>query len=270
MVLASFGAHVIKIENTDYGPDPFISEEAKKYTPHFEDWYKKINKEKKVIKFSFSKKESLLFDHMNKANIIIIPDSTFFNDCISKILKEEITIIKITGGKDEWRSLHDLNALALTNTFKEHLKNDEFPPYLPFAGISFAQYIATTSLAALRKTEQTKKQFTCILYLKEITKFLLDSLESQKVSINERFLHNGAYPCYQIYKSLDKKSICLAAIETKYWNNFLNCFNLVGPDLKRFDTTNKTTILLKNMFSKLNSDEIREKTKHTQTCLTIV
>jgi crotonobetainyl-CoA:carnitine CoA-transferase CaiB-like acyl-CoA transferase len=150
------------------------------------------------------------------------------------------------------------------------LQHSTAPPYLPFAGISFAQYIATASVAMLRKAENQGVQIEQTLYLKDITEFIFNSLHSEQVSSPNKFLHNGAFPCYQVYKSKDEQYLCLAAVEEKYWNNLQSAFDIHLDSEDRFDTSGKTTNTLKKLFAKLDSDEIRELIKETKTCLTIV
>jgi crotonobetainyl-CoA:carnitine CoA-transferase CaiB-like acyl-CoA transferase len=270
MVLASLGAKVTKLENSDVNGDPFNSKEYLQYAPNFQDWYKNINKEKDVIGFSFKDSPELVQQHVNKAQIVLIPEGKYFDSLLSKFELKKKVIIKLSGGKDQWKSLHDLNALALTKTFNDHTRSSETPPYLPIAGLSFAQYLATTALAILRKVERENESITQTIYLKDVTIFILDTLYSQQLGLNGKFLHNGAFPCYQIYKTSDGQSLCLASVEEKYWQNLQIAFGINLKMQDRFDTTEKTSNFLKNMFSKLHSDEIREKIKDTQTCLTIV
>jgi crotonobetainyl-CoA:carnitine CoA-transferase CaiB-like acyl-CoA transferase len=270
MVLASLGAKVIKLENSDIAGDPFNSKAYTNHAPHFEDWYNQMNLSKEVHLFSFSEQQERIQTKIAKANIIFIPESNFFDSLFSKMDIDNKVIIKLSGGRDEWKSLHDLNALALTKSFNEHIKASDMPPYLPLAGLSFAQYLATTALAVLRKVEKENKTITQTLYLKDVTLFILDTLHSDKSAESGKFLHNGAFPCYQIYKSKDGKALCLASVEDKYWENIQKAFNITLKLEDRFDTSEKTANLLKKMFSKLHSDEIREKIKDTQTCLTIV
>jgi alpha-methylacyl-CoA racemase len=269
MILTQLGAEVFKIEGSEKNGDPFNSEDLNTYAPHFRDWYKKLNKHKRIIKTTYDHSDTLLRDILAKSNIIIIPDNKFYNNLISKFKLDNHVILKLAGGKDDWKFIHDLNALALTRSFLDHLKSSPTPPFLPIAGISFGQQIATISLAVLRQVEIKKETISKVIYLKDVSENMLGSLDTDKYSLNGKLLHNGAFPCYNIYITQDLKYICLAAIEEKFWNNLINAFNLELELKDRFDTSEKVHIYLKKVFSKLNSDEIREKMKMAPMCLTI-
>lgn len=269
-ILRSLGAKIIKVENSAIGGDAFQNSDYLTHAPHFKDWYDNLNQEKEIYQIDFSKEITKLSSFIEKSQIIIVPESKFFKTFLEKFNLDNKAIVKLSGGKGEWKSLHDLNALALTKTFNSHLKDTQAPPYLPFAGISFAQFIATASLALLRKAERTKQSITQTLYLKDITTHILDSLYSEQVSSPNKFLHNGAFPCYQVYLSQDQKYVCVAAVEEKYWNNLQKAFNLQFEPEDRFDLSNKTTKTLKKLFSKLNSNEISTQIKNIETCITII
>lgn len=269
MVLKSLGAEVLKVENTDISPDPFKDPGYLQHAPHFEDWYDNINTGKIITKASFSKDKVLLQSILSKSNIILVPDIKFFQSLLSEFQLNNKAIIKLSGGKDEWSSLHDLNALALTNSFQVHLQSNGSPPYLPLAGITYAQYLATAALGLLRSVEKDGKTKTETIYLKDVSQLILDSLHSNKSIKNGKYLHNGAFPCYQVYYSKDGFAICLAAVEEKYWNNFVDIFEIDLSEEKRFDPTGKSTELIKNMFAKLRADEISSKSKKAEICLTI-
>jgi alpha-methylacyl-CoA racemase len=269
MVLSSLGAKITKAENLDIGADPFQDNKYLEHAPHFKDWYDQLNKDKNILQFSFSQEQVKLEELLIESQIILLPDVKYFDDLLKKLNLKNKAIIKLSGGKGEWKSLHDLNALALTKSFYFHYKENSLPPYLPFAGIGYAQYLATACLGILRRVERTNETHTEVIYLKEVTEYILDALHSEQVTSPNRFLHNGAFPCYQIFRTQDDKAICLAAVEEKYWRNFVKTFNLDLNDEQRFDSSGKTTEILENMFAKLTSDEIRHMTKNTELCLTV-
>ncbi len=270
MILNSLGATVDKVENSDIGSDPFNSEDYLKHAPHFKDWYQKLNKKKDIFQISFKDNKKFLIQKIQEANIVLIPDGNYFNSLLKEVPPQNCAIIKLSGGKNEWKSLHDLNALALTDMFKYHCNDSDMPPYLPFAGISYAHYLATLAIALLRKVEKSGKTNSQTVYLKDVSEFIFNSLATSKTHENGKFLHNGSFPCYQIYKTLDSKKVCLAAVEEKYWINLNQAFNLELNSSDRFDTSGKTLNYLKNIFSKLHSGEINKQIKKAQLCLTIV
>ena len=270
-ILQSLGAKVTKLENTDQGGDFFNSDSAKMFNPNFLDWYKTLNDQKKINTLSFSNELSTLVKIIKKYDLIIAPKNSFLQNLFSEYpLESTQCLIYLSGGKNQWRSLHDLNALSFTKTFKDHLYHNDSLPYLPIAGMSYGQYLATLSLAMLRKASKTNKAQQETLYLKDTCNFLLDALHSEQTNSPHKFLHNGLYPCYQIYKTKDDHYVCLAAIEEKYWNLFIKIFNLPLSEQDRFDKSEKTHSLLKKLFAKQTGHEINTKINNQSICLTIV
>ena len=139
------------------------------------------------------------------------------------------------------------------------------PPYLPFAGIAFAQYISTVTLAALIKKEA--KVYT--IYMSEVVPELFNALDFPNFDPQQKYLHSGAFPAYNTYTSKDDKVICLAAIEEKFWNKFSALFGLKLSAEERFDTSGHVYTMIENKFSKLTSNEIQDIIKTESICLTI-
>lgn len=269
-ILQSMGAHIIKIENNDQSEDFFKSKMALKHNPNLHDWYQNINRQKIIKSFSFKNNLHRLSEELSSANIIIAPHNSYFKNYFKNtILKKDQSLIYLAGGVGEWKNLHDLNALSFTKTFQDHLHLSGELPYLPIAGIGFAQYIATLCLALLRKTEKQQAAIEEIVYLKDVCIFLFDALYSKLTHAPHKFLHNGLYPCYQTYKTMDGDYVCLAAIEEKYWNNFIEEFHLPLNTDDRFDKSPKTYELIKNLFANINSHEIQKKIINKSLCLSI-
>lgn len=269
MILADLGAFVVKVENSKFGGDNFKHSNFAKSTPNFLDWYKNLNKGKSLKILDFEKDEKLLLQELSDANIILIPDTKSIGEIIDKLDNSTPrAIIKLSGGQGQWRALHDLNAIAMTKVFKfQNLKN---LPLLPFAGISFAQMTATTALAQLRAVEKANKTIVKTIYLKDITEYIFDSLHSEQCAGNGHFLHNGAFPCYQIYSSSDGRAVCLAAIESKFWMGLSDLFKLELTDKDRFDTSGKVKKHLSEHFKQFTADELRASMAQTKVCLTII
>ena len=164
--------------------------------------------------------------------------------------------------------MHDLNALGLTNSFRFHYNKNESPPYLPFAGISFSQYMAMAALALLRKAENSKTSEHQIIYLAQTTPLILDVLDFSKDE-EFNFLHNGKYPCYNIYKTKDHQPIFLAAIEDKFWNEFVELFELNLQSSDRFSLNEEISNQIRKKFAKLTSDEVKMVIKDKSICLTV-
>lgn len=256
------GAEVIKLENTDWGEDPFNEELINKISPNFQAWYKNLNQNKKIEQISFS--EGNIIDHILKADIIIAPASKKLMKLIQEYQKKNSMAAYIHSSKTRG-GMHDLNALGLTKTFSLHLQDSEHPPYLPFAGMAFGQFIAQGCLAGWIKSfrENVSQQET--FYLDEITLSLFDVLHSE----GNRFLHNGLLPCYQIYPTKDEHFVCLAAVEEHYWQEFIQVFELPLKAEDSMDSSGKTAEIIRKLFTNLTSSEIKDKIRDRRFCLTL-
>jgi alpha-methylacyl-CoA racemase len=268
-LLCDFGARVVKCENIDVGGDLFNQEAIHGHAPNFKAWYQNLNSDKDIVKISFRSDEEKITELINNSNVILIPDSRYFQTFLSRFqVSDNKLTIKLAAGKEEFSSLHDLNVLGLTKTFKVHLagNKDQKPPYLPFAGIAFAQYIASFILAALRDAE-TK---THTVYMKDIVEHIFDTLYAPEMEKESEFLHNGAFPAYDMYTTKDGKILCLAAIEEKYWLNLIKIFSIKLEIEDRFDKTGRTSAILEELFSKFTKNEIKEIIKNQNICLTFI
>ncbi len=268
-LLASFGAQVYKIEDHNHGGDPFIDAGHLQYAPNFLDWYQKLNDGKKLINLDFQREQTKLKQYLEQCQIIIYPDNSFFNHLIKSCHLDKKVLIKIAGGRNEWRFLHDLNALALTKTFKQHLAHTKTPPYLPFAGINFGFYLASISLAALHKCIQQSTLIHQTLYLKDVTKEIFDLFYSELIDNRGKFLHTGAFPCYNVYETADAGFVCFAAIEEKYWLKFQEIFKIRLSLTERFDETGKIQTKLEKLFAQLSTQDIENKLKGHSICITV-
>lgn len=269
MILTQLGAKVIKIENSNR-PDPFSTQELQKVNPCFKDWYEQLNLDKKIVRFDFEKQKDLIKQTIQKVDALLVPDHPVFIDFVHSLQSECKVMIKLAGGVGQWKSLHDLNALALSKTFALHSLDSKFPPYLPFAGMAFGQYIATTILAGVFRAQKTGQNVAEVIYLKDITLRIFDALYSESFQKHPRQLHNGVFPAYRMYHSQDQKILCLAAIEEKYWKRFIDCFGLELTMEDRFDTGPKTAKILEKTFEKLDANVIKDKIKDYDVCLTIL
>ena len=141
------------------------------------------------------------------------------------------------------------------------------------AGITFGQQIATELLAcyveALKTTDVVEK-----------TSFLMESAErvlipfwSKKLKETKqtKFLHNGLYPCYSIYRTQDNGYICLAAVEEKFWTKFCQLFELDFSPQDRFKhDSDHIFSSLENLFSSKSTKEIEVLAKDQNICLTVL
>ena len=264
-VLSDLGAHVIKCESPPPYDDPFSQNEIEKIAPNFLDWYKNLNAGKEIMEIDQSTKAAELQKLIDSAQVLIIPASKHFDSFEKRFKLEEKIVIELAAGRGAQKSLHDLNVLALSRSFNHHAEISDTPPYLPFGGIAFAQYVSTYLLAALLG----KKYGTHTLYMAEIVPELFNLLDYGNFKAGEQVLHTGRYPAYGIYRTKDNKVLTLAAIEEKFWMRLIDSFSLPLELSDRFDTTSRVRSILEKRFSKLTSNEIQETINNQDICLTI-
>lgn len=264
-VLVDLGAKVIKCESPEPFNDPFESEDIYQIAPNFKSWYKNLNHSKEIQKMDLIKDKEKVQSLIENCDVVIYPESNHFKNFLKDFNLSETVVLKIAAGQGDLKSLHDLNVLALTKNFAAHYEDSKHPPYLPFAGIAYGQYISTYILGAIF----AKNYDVQTLYMSEIVPELFDLMNYNEFDPSVRTLHNGAYPCYAIFKSSDHKIISLAAIEEKFWLKFVECFKLPLDLADRFDTSGRVYKIIEKRFSKLTSNEIQEAINNQDICLTM-
>jgi alpha-methylacyl-CoA racemase len=252
--LTQLGASVVKLEWED-ARDAF-SEDNPILGGIFQAWYRNLNQNKDVRIENF---ETFNFNEFKNYDIVFYSPS---RRVINK-LPQNITKIEIRGGKEQ-KYMHDLNALALSKTFK--FNHDLDPPYLPFAGMIYAQQIA---LKAIAYHYNAANKEPLKLYLSETSKEVLDLLWDESQNLNKKpiFLHNGRFPCYNIYTSKDESIIALAAVEEKFWQEFCELFNLTFSLEDRFDASDKIKHQIQAKMNSLTINEIKEILGDRDICL---
>lgn len=239
---------VYKIEFEDF-PDAFKSKDLKKVEPLFSQWYEKINSNKQILSIESIEETSPIF---KKYKTIIAVGNLKKSD-IAFLKKNHIHFLEIRGAKEEnHKYLHDLNALLLTKSFQMNTSSQE--PYLPFAGVNFAQSIRAKLLElSLRKSESWIHEK---VYLKEESIKVFDQLADSDQRVNH--LHNGKFPCYKFYKTKDNKTIALSCIEEHFWIKFCNVFNLNLKPLDRFNTDFAVLDQISALFLQYNGQDLQD------------
>jgi crotonobetainyl-CoA:carnitine CoA-transferase CaiB-like acyl-CoA transferase len=281
-ILSDLGATVIKIEDHQF-KDPFLSGLFAKFDESFIDWYENLNKSKQIKRFDFNsvvdqaeiKKIVLASDGI----IIGIPESTrkklglLDNDLI---LNRPFVAIELLASKNHAKSLHDLNALADVGLLSLHVQgrkdNIVDPPFLPISGISFGHKAATDLLATMLKANKENKTQFVKTYLDESAEEIFGIFWPKKDRANQRkkYLHNGQYPCYTIYKTKDQHYVAIAAVEDKFWNRFCELFNLANTIDRFYDKDDSVFNLISSIFLSLTIDEVKLKMGNEDLCLSII
>lgn len=261
-ILSDLGAIVIKIEDNQF-KDPFLDQEISKFDPSFVTWYETLNAKKKIKYFDFNSEsdQKEIFNLISKADAVIMGLPKFTRQKL-KVTNEDLhfnksfVALELHASSISKNPMHDLNALASSGLLSLYIGKENKkiipPPFLPIAGISFGQKIATELIAGLLKSRIKNQTIFLKSYLEDNTLNLLGIFWSKKdrENANTKYLHNGKYPCYSIYQTKDLSYIALAAVEEKFWNKFCEIFK-IKTNLDRFYCHDDQ--LFKLISDKLNS-----------------
>ena len=281
-ILTDLGASVTKIEDHKF-QDPFLSGLFAQFDSSFTSWYENLNQGKSIERFDFNSPEDQKKIHQlvlsADAVIIGIPDKAReklkITDADLNLLRPFV-VIELLASKHEKKSMHDLNAMAMTGLLSLYVagRTEKIidPPFLPIAGISFGHKAATDLLAAYIQAMREQKTQLVKTYLDEATKDLLGIFwPSKDRDIGKtKFLHNGIYPCYSIYQTSDKKYVALAAVEEKFWLKFCQLFK-IDTKLDRFHHQDSELFdIVSQTIAKLNQNEISKLVATEDICLSII
>ncbi len=282
-ILADLGATVIKIEDEKHR-DPFLSGAFSDFDQSFEDWYEELNKKKQILRFDFKGPniKAEILKQIESADGILLSLSAKLkinlglDDENLKKLKKTLAVVELEASSTHNKAMHDLNALAISGYLSLHVAHETKeivdPPFMPIAGIAFGQQVATQMLANLIHASKTHELVKSISYLHDTTENIFHPFWSKKLRAEKKtkFLHNGAYPCYSIYRLLDGHYVALAAVEERFWLDTCATFNISLPLEERFNTDENSFKRVSSTFAKLTSGEIEQRAKDKELCLSIV
>lgn len=281
--LTLLGAQVIKIEDQKFG-DPFETGSFSEFDKSFKDWYRELNKYKEIKKFDFNsptiKADIQQLLKVCDAIIVSVPEKVQqklgVDDKTLVDLNLPIGKVNLEASEIHKQSMHDLNALSLAGLLGMHIagKTDDIidPPFLPTSGIAFGQNIATQVLAAILKAKKTQNFNFSNCYLFETARDILGPFwpASVKKTGQNKFLHNGAFPCYSIYKTKDEKYVALAAVEDKFWEEFKNLFGIDLEGQARYNIDQESFRKVSSVLKTLTQEEIKNKIQDRDVCLSII
>jgi hypothetical protein len=228
-------------------PDAFTSDDLRKVDPIFYQWYQNINKNKKKVTIATIDDLNELigqYDWILALGNFKEEESTFFQ-------KKKIHTLTILGGaKERHRYLHDLNALVLSRSFQFHKSLNM--PHLPFAGVNFAQAIKSKILEITLNDKIQNER----IYLKEETLKVFDLLSDDK--LGHKHLHNGKFPCYNLYQTKDKRFVALSAIEERFWKDFCDVFDLKFTAQERFSVNPSIFQQISKVFGQYNGQKLQD------------
>lgn len=281
-ILTDLGASVLKIEDHKF-QDPFLSGLFAQFDSSFVSWYENLNQGKDIKRFDFNslKDQEEIRQLVLEADAVIvgIPEKTREKIKITDHdlqLTKPFVVIELLASKNEKKSMHDLNAMAINGLLSQYVagRNEQIidPPFLPIAGISFGHKAATDLLAAYIKASREQKTQFVKTYLDEATNDLLGIFwpDKDRKEGRTKFLHNGIYPCYSIYQTSDKKYIALAAVEEKFWLRFCAVFK-IETQLDRFHCQDSELFnIVSKTISKYSQVEISKLVVNEDICLSII
>lgn len=280
-ILSDMGADVIKIEDVKH-KDPFIGGMFSEFDNSFEDWYEELNKNKKVIRLDFKSPDikneiRKILDGASGLMLSLSPKLKTSLGLNDEDLKDRpLAVVELEASSTHNKAMHDLNALAISGYLSLHVahENDPIvaPPFMPVAGIAFGQQVATQLLANMIDSMRRKSFVKSVSYLHDTADAILHPFWSKTLRDQKKtkFLHNGAYPCYSLYRTFDGHYVAVAAVEDKFWSELIETFSINLPLERRFETTDVAFNAVASVFAKLTTSEIESKSQNKELCLSIV
>jgi crotonobetainyl-CoA:carnitine CoA-transferase CaiB-like acyl-CoA transferase len=281
-ILADLGALVTKIEDEKF-KDPFLFGLFADLDESFPAWYEDLNRKKRILRLDFSQEStaSLVHQLIEKTDGIIMgpPPKVRANLKIEtkdlQKFKNSFGVVDLAASSSQ-KNMHDLNSLALTGFLSLHVEGRHEdvvdPPFLPVSGFLFGLKTALDLMAAIFKAKQSNEKVFHTSYLMESTEEILRPFYPQKILKKgmKKFLHNGRYPCYSIYRTKDGKHVALAAVEEKFWSKFTELFSLDLRPKDRFRPDPLVFKVISLRFLSLTQEEVFRILGEEDVCLSRV
>lgn len=288
MMLADFGAEVIKIEQPNQGDfnrsfPPLINGVGYRHLI--------LNRNKKSITLNLKSEEGKkLFYKLAKIADVIIenfrPEVTtrlgIDYDTIKKI-NPQIIYCSITGfgqtGPNRMKPGQDLNFMAYSGVVSLTGERNGMPyiPGMQIADMASAMMACNGVLLALYNRQKTNMgKYIDISMLDSIISMLPTDISfylgSNETPIRGETRLTGKLPNYNIYKTKDNRYLVVAALHKKFWANLCNLLD--HPELiDDVDNEQKREFIfkvLKNTFAKKTLKEWMVLFENTDTCVTPV
>lgn len=241
-LLAKQGMNVIKYEDKSHR-DPFLKWN---WDPAFAEVYQAFQKPKelRLIDFSDSGHVRDLHREIESADAVVMsfPDRVEEKLGLTQAEIAErfhgagVCFTRLGFRRDSSKSAHDLNTLAQSNLLKMHIldRTDDViaPPFLPVTGIFFSHHIAITVLTTILRQRDREEPIQNWCWLQDA----VDNAQEAyyPAGIQDRtpatFLHNGRFPCYNIYRTRDGGYVAMACVEPKFWSRFRELTGLTDLD----------------------------------------
>lgn len=245
MLLADFGAEVIKIEAPDLG------DYARQYEPKIDEnsvMFHSLNRNKKSVTFDLKTDEGKdqFLQMVGKADVVV----ESFRPGVMKRLGLDFPVLEkinprliycaISGygqtGPYAEMPGHDINYISFAGLLELMGEKDGKPivPAVQVADLAGGAYPAVTGilLALLEREKSGKGQFIDIsmmdgvisLLQSTLPNYLMKNIPSKR---GEQML-SGGLACYEVYQTKDGRWLAVGALEMKFWRVF--CQKIGKPE----------------------------------------
>ncbi|MFX1518718.1 MAG: CaiB/BaiF CoA transferase family protein [Promethearchaeota archaeon] len=293
MLLADFGAEVIKVEDPIQGDymrwwPPFYTKGANKESATFLS----LNRNKKSIILNLKDPEGqeIFYKLAEKSDVIV---ETFRPGVVKKLQIDYETIRKINpqiiycslsgyGQNGPYKDLpgHDVNYLGVAGIAS--LTGEPDQPKL--MGVQVADIgggglnaALAILMAIIARINTDEGQYIDVAMLDGAMSWLAFTFPrywaSKEVPVRGNDLLTGGRPGYGIYKTEDNKFIAIGALEPKFWSNLCTAIDredLTNAQQPTGKKKQEITEILKNVILTKTRDEWFELSKQTDICISPV
>ena len=290
LMLANFGAEVIKVEDTESGD--YLRDTAP-LVHGMGAVFRLINRGKKSVSINLkhAKGRAAFLDLVKRADVVV----DGFRPGVMKKLKldydalravnKRIVYVAITGygqsGPNAKMAGHDLNYMSFGGAL-DLIGNAGAPPAIPaiqFADIAGGAWPAVIgALLALRARDRTGEgQLVDVSMLDGVVGMLPVALGQYTVTRQKPRRGagrlSGRYACYHIYRARDGQWLSVAALEPKFWAEL--CKAIEHPELihDQFAEDDRQRILIAELtrsFARRKAEEWMELFKGKDVCVSVV
>jgi crotonobetainyl-CoA:carnitine CoA-transferase CaiB-like acyl-CoA transferase len=285
LLLSDLGAEVIKIEDLEGGDyirsmGPFIGDESA--------YFLALNAGKKSAALNLKSPSGLaVFVKLAARADVVIEGfrpgtagrlGIGYNDL--KAVNPRIVYCSISGygqdGPERDRAGHDLNYISragILGLCGGPGREPAIPP-VQIADLSSAMYAALGITAALRESARTGEgRYLDIGMMDSALAWMVMTVAEYSAGergSRGRLPLTGKHPCYTVYRTKDGRDICLAALESKFWQAF--CLAMGREDLLplQFSERPEDFAAVEALFAGRTRDEWAELLKDTDFCCEVV
>jgi len=288
LILADLGAEVIKVEDTSGGDyirwsPPFIKNTSINFAV--------LNRNKKSISINLKdeKGREIFMKLVKKSDVVVegfrpgVMEKLGLSYKELKSVKEDIILCSISGygqnGPYSERAGHDLNYISLAGLLSPQLMQKKTPFLFPvqIADVGGGTLFSTIGILAgiIQKIKEKRGCHIDIsmadgalaFMIMNVARYLADGSKEGNSTLT------GSVLCYNTYETGDGKFISLAALEPKFWKNFINAIGENELSDSAFEPARegeKGYERLKSIFKQRSRDEWEKFFKEKDVCFSVV